>query len=212
MGAIASVTLVANSIAYYFHEHLWARIDFGRQYLGCDKGALVWFTGLSGSGKTTLADAVASRLEARMVKTERIDGDVARRTFSSDLGFSAEDRAENCRRAAHVGSYLRQSNIVLASFISPYRKIREYVRGLAGKDAVIIWVRCHIDECIRRDPKGMYADVVKGKYRGQPFTGLHPSAPYEVPIGADLVVDTKTSSLDECVDQVVNCLEEKGYV
>jgi len=210
MAATVSVAdWIVKSILYITHEWLWSLTNFGRQVMGVKKGALVWFTGLSGSGKTTLADAVSSRLEARMVKTKRLDGDVARRTFSSDLGFSAEDRAENCRRAAHVGSYLKENNIVLASFISPYEKIRAYIRKMGG---LIVHVDCHVLECARRDPKGMYKKLEDGKFKGQPFTGMHPSAPYERPIGADLVVDTQVLSLEECVDKVVRYLEEGEYV
>lgn len=214
-GSIAMATSIVAAdwlikmVLYVGHEWAWSKSSIGQVGFSCKKGALIWFTGLSGSGKTTLADAVASRLEARMVKTKRLDGDVARRTFSKDLGFSAEDRAENCRRAAHVGSYLKENNIVLASFISPYEKIRTYVRSLGG---VIIHVNCHISECIKRDPKGMYAQLEDGKFMGQPFTGMHKSAPFEIPLGPHMVVDTDDFTLDECVDMVVGYLKENGYV
>jgi len=194
---------------YFGHEMIWSKLNIGRQVSSCKKGGLIWFTGLSGSGKTTLADAVAARLEKRMVKVKRLDGDIARKTFSNNLGFSAEDRAENCRRAAHVGSYLKENNIVLASFISPYRTIQGYIRKMGG---VIIYLDCHINECAKRDPKGMYAQLKDGKFKGSPFTGMHASAPYEAPIGPELKIKTDKLSLDESVDKVILFLEANGYI
>jgi adenylylsulfate kinase len=144
-----------------------------------------------------------------MVKTKRLDGDVARRTFSKNLGFSAEDRAENCRRAAHVGSYLKEDNIVLASFISPYREIQSYIRKSGG---LIVHVDCHVDECAKRDPKGMYAQLEDGKFKGSPFTGMHPSAPYEVPIGPALKIKTDELSLKKSAAKVISFLEANGFI
>lgn len=208
--SIALVDWIVKTILYFIHELVWSKLNVGRKVFSCKKGAFLWFTGLSGSGKTTLADAVAKRLEERMVKVKRLDGDVARRTFSSDLGFTPRDRAENCHRAAHVGSYLKENAVVLASFISPYKGIRDYAKRMGAE---IVFVDCNIDECIKRDPKGMYEQLENGRFKGQPFTGMHPDAPYEPAYNdADLVIETDAFTLNECVDQVIKYLEDGGYV
>jgi len=207
--SIALVDWLVKTILYFIHERMWTRISFGRQTFTCKKGGIIWFTGLSGSGKTTLADAVAKKLNERMINTKRLDGDVARRTFSNDLGFSAEDRAENCRRAAHVGSYLAEDNIVLASFISPAESIRAHARKMG---ALIIHVECPISECARRDPKGMYGKLEDGKFMGQPFTGMHPSAPYENVLGPDLKINTHGLSIEDSAETVISFLEANEHI
>jgi adenylylsulfate kinase len=215
-GSLALATSIAladwliKTVLYLGHEMIWSKLNIGRQSLSCKKGVLLWFTGLSGSGKTTLADEVAKRLEKRMVKTKRLDGDVARRTFSNNLGFSTRDRAENCRRAAHVGLYLRENNIVLASFISPYSEIQRYLYEIGAQ---IVHVDCPIDECAKRDPKGMYSQLEDGKFKGSPFTGMHKDAPYQDPAKmTSLVVKTDELSLDESAAKVILFLEVNGYI
>ncbi len=140
---------------------------------------------------------------------KRLDGDIARKTFSSDLGFSSEDRAENCRRAAHVASYLKEDYIVLASFISPKREMRDYIKGLVGEDNFIeVFVSCPISICSKRDPKGMYSKLKDGCFMGKPFTGMHPDAPYEKPQNPGLTIDS-TLPLYECVRGVIECIKKK---
>jgi adenylyl-sulfate kinase len=236
-GSIAVADWVIKTILYFAHEVAWSKTDIGRKTTE-QKGCVVWFTGLSGSGKTTIADAVAEELRSEGLPVVRLDGDVARRTFSSDLGFSAEDRAENCRRAAIVSSYLKENHIVLASFISPKKEMRDYVRSLCGEDdTLIIHVDASIEECARRDPKGMYAQLEDGKFKGNPFTGVHPDAPYERPkvkyveiktdkglshpdtkiisekeFGeADETLCTRYSDVNMCVQLVIHQLVRKGY-
>ena len=141
----------------------------------------------------------------------RIDGDVARRTFSSDLGFSDEDRAENCKRATHVASYLKENSIVLASFISPSLKMREYVNKICGdKDTFIVHVNCPIEKCAERDPKGMYAQLKDGKFRGNPFTGAHEDAPYVEPENPHLVLHTHTETVEQSADRIIKMLKGHG--
>ena len=135
--SIALVDCVIKGSLYFLHEHLWSKLNIGRE-LKTSKGCVVWFTGLSGSGKTTVADKVAEKLRKKLHSVSRLDGDVARKTFSSDLGFSPEDRAENCKRATHAAAYASESSIVLAAFISPYRKMRDYVRKIMHKQDVFI--------------------------------------------------------------------------
>lgn len=214
-GSIATATSIAladwliKTLLYFVHELAWSKINIGRRVSSCKKGGVIWFTGLSGSGKTTLADEVARRLEKRNVSVKRLDGDVARKTFSKDLKFSLEDRAENCRRAAHVGSYLAENNIVLASFISPTYNIRREIRESGAK---IIFVDADIGVCAKRDPKGMYKKIENGKFMGVPFTGMHPSAPYERPLGQDLHIKTQDKTVEECADEVIEFLKQNGYV
>lgn len=209
---VIGLDVILKSLAYWLHEKAWASTTLGKT-LEERKGCVVWFTGLSGSGKTTVADMVADKLKDKLLPVARIDGDVARRTFSSDLGFSAEDRAENCRRAIHAASYLKESSIVLASFISPYRSIREYARKLCRhQDVLIVQVSCPIEECARRDPKGMYAQLDEGKFKGSPFTGAHPDAPYEIEHDADLYLFTNEETVEKSADKVIGMLVEQGYL
>lgn len=214
-GAIAGLDWIIKSILYFLHEYAWSKSNLGRR-LTERKGCVVWLTGLSGSGKTTIADRVAEKLREKLVPVARLDGDVARRTFSSDLGFSSEDRAENCKRAALVASFLKENQIVLASFISPKQHMREYVRKLSGEDAIIVHVHCDIEECARRDPKGMYAKLEDGKFRGNPFTGMHPDAPYEIPSFAkgetDYILNTQMFDIDRCANAIITVLENRGYL
>lgn len=212
-GTIAGLDWIIKSALYFLHEYAWSHSNIGRR-LTERKGCVVWFTGLSGSGKTTIADRVAEKLRARLIPVARLDGDVARRTFSSDLGFSSEDRAENCKRAALVASYLKESQIVLASFISPKKSMRDYVRKICSDDATIVHVDCDIVLCAVRDPKGMYAQLEDGKFKGNPFTGMHPDAPYETPgVGdADYRINTAHWDIDTCANSIIKILEDKGYL
>lgn len=211
-GSIAAIDLVFKSTLYFAHEYAWSKSTLGKE-VKMRKGCVVWFTGLSGSGKTTVADKVAEKLQKRFLPVSRIDGDVARRTFSRHLGFSPEDRAENCRRAAHVAAYCKESSIVLASFISPASSMRDYVVSLGnGEDVFIVQVQCSIQECARRDPKGMYAKLEDGKFMGNPFTGVHPDAPYEPESLPDLTLNTQIESVEESAEKVIRLLREKGYV
>lgn len=212
-GTIASLDWIIKSALYFLHEYAWSKSNLGRR-LTERKGCVVWLTGLSGSGKTTIADRVAEKLREKLIPVARLDGDVARRTFSSDLGFSSEDRAENCKRATHVASYLKDSQIVLASFISPKRSMREYVTKLCGEDSMIFFVDCPIYKCAERDPKGMYAQLEDGKFKGQPFTGMHPDAPYERPHFLDFpyIIRSDMFTVDECADMVIEKLKTHGYI
>jgi adenylylsulfate kinase len=209
--SIALADWLIKTALYFGHEMIWSKLNIGRRVSSYNRGAVVWFTGLSGSGKTTVADAVKAKLEAQLLPVSRIDGDVARRTFSKNLGFTPKDRQENCQRAAHVASYLKEHSIVLASFISPAPEIREYVTKMCGdKNTFIVHVDCPITVCADRDPKGMYAQVQDGRFMGNPFTGLHDDAPYVEPKNPDLVLKTQDETVDESADKVVNMLKKYG--
>ena len=167
---------------------------------------VILFTGLSGSGKSSLVSAVASKLNSACGPVKILDGDVARTTFSRDLTFSSEDRHENIRRAAYIASYLSIDSIVLASFISPYKSQRDYMRSMCDNFAEI-YVSCPIEICKSRDPKGMYSKLVDGKFNNNPFTGVHNDAPYEPPENPDLIIYTNTESVDKSAERVINFIE-----
>ena len=218
-GSLAIATSIAladwliKTILYYLHEIAWNNLKFGRKILLCGRGAVVWFTGLSGSGKTTVADAVKEKLEAKLLQVRRIDGDVARKTFSNDLGFTSKDRQENCRRATHIASYLKENTIVLASFISPSPKIRKYIYKMCGnKNTFIIYVDCPISECASRDPKGIYAQIKNGKFKDNPFTGLHKDAPYIKPEMPDLILKTAEETIEQSANKVIDLLIKQGCI
>jgi len=206
--ALIGVDIVVKSILYYAHERLWNKLNYGRKLVEME-GTVIWFTGLSGSGKTTLADAIAKRLRKRMLPVKRLDGDVARSTFSKNLGFSKDDRDENNKRAVHVASYLAIDNIVLASFISPFTSQRDYARSLCD-NYIEVYVKCPVDVCAKRDPKGLYKKAMAGEIKG--LTGFHQDAPYEAPRLPDIVVDTEDESIQQSADKVIEFLEARGSI
>ncbi len=169
-----------------------------REKQNAHRAVVLWFTGLSGSGKSTIAATLEKRLFNRDCKTTLLDGDNIRHGLCSDLGFSALDRKENIRRAGEVAKlFFEHGNIVLCTFISPFRQDRDFVRSLFPKGSFIeIHVRCDIDECRRRDPNGLYEKAHSGLIKD--FTGL--SSPYESPEKPDLIIDTQNYTLQKCVD------------
>ena len=172
------------------------------------EGFVLWFTGLSGSGKSTIADRVAEKLRERGLKIERLDGDTVRKSLTRDLGFSERDRNENIRRVAFVAKLLSRNGVgVIASFISPYRKIRNHVREEVT-NFVEVYAKCPLETCIERDPKGLYKKALNGEIEN--FTGI--SHPYEEPENPEILLETDKETVDECVDKVINKLEEFGLV
>jgi len=157
-----------------------------------------WFTGLSGAGKSTLSRAFEKKLfdEGKMVFV--IDGDNIRHGLNKDLGFSYEDREENIRRVGHVARLMYDAGfIVLCCFISPTQKSRDSVRALFPQNRFNeVFVKCSLEECIRRDPKGLYNKALAGKIPN--FTGI--TAPYEEPRWAEYTTDTMNMDVDECVE------------
>jgi adenylylsulfate kinase len=169
------------------------------------RSAVVWLTGLSAAGKSTIAGHVADELRAQGRRTYILDGDGLRLGLCSDLGFSLEDRTENIRRAAHVARLLLAADLtVLCTFISPLEIDRREARRIVGTDDFLeVYVQTSIDECIARDPKGLYQRALAGEIRD--FTGI--SSPYEPPTHPDLVVGTGAQSLDACVQSVLELLD-----
>jgi adenylylsulfate kinase len=169
---------------------------------------LIWFTGLSGSGKSTIAHSLEERLYHDGARTMVLDGDNVRHGLNSDLGFSDEDRQENIRRLGEVSKlFIDAGVVVLTAFISPFRRDRERVRELVGGgDFLEVYCRCPLEVCEERDVKGLYKRARRGEIKE--FTGI--SSPYEAPMNADVVVDTDKSTLEECVDQIMVSLRQRG--
>jgi adenylylsulfate kinase len=191
------------------------------------KGCVLWFTGLSGCGKSTVANLVDRRLHDRGVRSFVLDGDNVRLGLNAapallrerhgeefarrfGLSFAAQDREENIRRIGAVAELFAQAGIVaLTAFISPYRRDREAVRGmLAPGDFVEIHVRAPIEECERRDPKGLYRKARAGEIKG--FTGI--DDPYEEPLQPELVLDSAATPAEKLADEVVAWLERAGKI
>ncbi len=172
------------------------------------KGVTVWFTGLPCSGKTTLALKLSAELKKRGILTEDLDGDVTRKYLSKGLGFSKEDRDENIRRVGFVCSLLtKHGATVTAAFVSPYRSIRDEIRGMIG-NFVEVYVKCSLDECIKRDVKGMYKKALAGEIKN--FTGV--SDPFEEPLKPELVIESDKESEEVSLRRIIARLEELGYL
>jgi adenylyl-sulfate kinase len=171
-------------------------------------GFTVWFTGLSGSGKSTIAELLCEELERRGVRWELLDGDVVRTHLSKGLGFSREDRDTNILRIGWLAERLTYHGVAaVCSAISPYRAIRGEVRKHVGR-FVEVFVDCPLEECIRRDRKGLYAKALAGELPN--FTGV--SDPYEPPENPEVVVKTDRLTPGESVSRVLAGLEEIGYL
>jgi len=162
---------------------------------------VLWLTGLSGSGKTTIAEALKARLTEDNVVSYVLDGDVMRKTISSDLGFIYRERMANIHRAAHVAKMLADCGVlVICCFISPSQAMRSTALEIIGDDRFyVVHIATTLSECERRDPKGMYKKAREGKIRD--FTGV--DSPYEPPKSPFLTLDTEELSVDECVDLII---------
>lgn len=181
-----------------------------RHQLNNHKSCTLWFTGLSGSGKSTLANEVEKLLFQRHIRSYVLDGDNIRHGLNKNLGFSPEDRKENIRRIGEVSKLFVDAGLfVLTAFISPYREDRDMVRELFDHGEFIeIFVKCSLEECERRDPKGLYQKARKGEIKE--FTGI--SAPYEPPSTPELIIDSGKQSVEESALQVISYLKENGYI
>jgi len=168
------------------------------------RAAIPWFTGPSGSGKSTLAKAVEKALFVRRCQTYILDGDNIRFGLNRDLGFSPEDRTENIRRIGEVAKLMMDAGVIcLTAFISPYRADRQAARDIAPAGKFIeVYCKCSLEECERRDPKGLYKKARAGQI--PEFTGI--SAPYEEPEHAQIVLETDRHTVEECARQVIDHL------
>ncbi len=188
----------------------WHTMDITREYreklLG-QKAAVLWLTGLSGSGKSTLANALEQQLAAKGRHTMLLDGDNVRFGLNRDLGFSKEDRVENIRRIAETAKLMNDAGlIVLTSFISPYREDRLAARRIIGDAFIEIYVSTPLEECERRDVKGLYQAARAGKIAE--FTGV--TSVYEAPEHPEIMIDTSKAGIEESVRSVLAGLEKYG--
>jgi adenylylsulfate kinase len=188
----------------YAHEHPESDVVRGG-------GFTLWFTGLSGAGKTTIAHIVGPELDRRGHIVEYLDGDTVRTHLSKGLGFSKEDRDAHIERVGWVSSRLtRHGAAVIAAAISPYDETRRTARSMVEQFGpfIEVFVKASVDECARRDVKGLYAKAFAGEIKG--FTGV--DDPYEVPTDAEIVIDTEEHEPEESARLIVTRLEELGLV
>ena len=187
----------------------WHNMDITREFREKQLGQnakTIWFTGLSGSGKSTLANELEKRLVAMGKHTMLLDGDNVRMGLNKNLGFREADRIENIRRIAEVSKLMNDAGlIVLTSFISPFAQDRQNAREIIGDAFMEVYVSTPIEECERRDVKGLYKMAREGKL--DHFTGV--TSPYEVPKHPDAVIDTEKYSIEECVDQILEQLKDQ---
>ncbi|MEW4487891.1 adenylyl-sulfate kinase [Thalassoglobus sp. JC818] len=192
----------------HWHDHRVSSED--RKKLKGHKSCVLWFTGLSGSGKSTIANTVDHKLAEMGKHTYLLDGDNIRMGLNKNLGFSAEDRAENIRRIGEVGKLFSDAGMItLTAFISPYRADRDAVRALLEDgEFVEVYVDASLETCEARDPKGLYKKARAGEIKG--FTGI--DDPYEVPEKAELILDSDSKGIDELADEVIAFLKERGTI
>ncbi|MFH5780248.1 adenylyl-sulfate kinase [Heyndrickxia oleronia] len=188
-----------------WHEATITKKD--RQLKNQHKSVVLWFTGLSGSGKSTLANAVDNELFKQHYQSYCLDGDNIRHGLNRDLTFRNEDRKENIRRIGEVAKlFVDSGQIVSTAFISPFREDRQLVRNMFEKDEFIeIYVKCPINICEERDPKGLYKKARLGEISD--FTGI--SSPYERPNNPEIVIQTDRLSIDESVSIILSHLKDK---
>jgi len=194
---------MADSLTIYpIFDKMLSRED--KESLLGQKGIMIWMTGLSGSGKSTVAIGVERELHKRGILCRILDGDNIRAGINSNLGFSPEDRRENIRRIAEIGKLFVDTGIVtIACFVSPTTELREIARDIIGKeDFREVYIATPLDECERRDVKGLYARARRGEVKD--FTGI--SAPFEAPANPDLSLDTSQMTLKEEVEAVVELI------
>ena len=193
---------------YPIFDRMLGRED--KEALLKQRSVMVWFTGLSGSGKSTIAIALERELHKRGLLCRILDGDNIRSGINNNLGFSAEDRVENIRRIAEVSKLFIDTGVItIAAFISPNNELREMASTIIGKDNFLeIYVNTPIEECERRDVKGLYAKARKGEIKD--FTGV--SAPFEAPEHPALSLDTSVLILEESVNKLLELILPKVKV
>jgi bifunctional enzyme CysN/CysC len=209
-------TVAAGTVAFALrratnvHQEQLAVGKTARAQIKGQKPCVVWFTGLPASGKSTIAKLAEARLHAAGFHTYMLDGDNLRHGLNSDLGFTDADRVENIRRVGEVAKlFVEAGLIVLCAFISPFRAERQSVRELFAPDEFLeVFVDTPIEECVRRDPKGLYAKAQSGAIKN--FTGF--DSPYEPPVDAELVLATAQGSAEQLAEHVIGRLRASGHI
>lgn len=191
-----------NNHIYPIFDRMQTRQD--KENLLKQRSVMIWFTGLSGSGKSTIAIALERELHKRGMLCRILDGDNIRSGINNNLGFTEADRVENIRRIAEVSRLFIDTGIItIAAFISPNNDIREMAANIIGQDDFLeVYVSTPLEECERRDVKGLYAKARKGEIKN--FTGI--SAPFEAPVHPALTLDTSVLSLEEAVRQLLELI------
>ena len=187
------------------HDYQVSRED--RKSKNNHNSFLIWFTGLSGSGKSTIANLVEQQLFEKGIKTYTLDGDNIRKGINNDLTFSPEDRTENIRRIAEISNLMIDAGlVVLAAFVSPYKKDRENVKNIVkNSNFVEVFINTSVEECERRDVKGLYKKARAGEIKN--MTGI--SAPYEAPEQPDIEIKTEETSVKEAVNKIIDHITPK---
>lgn len=193
---------------YPIFDRMMSRDD--KEQLLKQRGMMLWFTGLSGSGKSTVAIALERELHSRGLLCRILDGDNIRSGINNNLGFSAEDRVENIRRIAEVGRLFVDTGIItIAAFISPNNQLREMAAEIIGKDDFVeVFVSTPLEECEKRDVKGLYAKARRGEIKD--FTGI--SAPFEAPEHPDITLDTSKLPVEESVKILLDYVLPKAIL
>lgn len=193
---------------YPIFDRMMSRDD--KEQLLKQRGMMLWFTGLSGSGKSTVAIALERELHSRGLLCRILDGDNIRSGINNNLGFSAEDRVENIRRIAEVGRLFVDTGIItIAAFISPNNQLREMAAEIIGKDDFVeVFVSTPLEECEKRDVKGLYAKARRGEIKN--FTGI--SAPFEAPKHPDITLDTSKLPVEESVKILLDYVLPKAVL
>ena len=188
-------------------KHSYSVNRDSRKKLKQHKSILLWFTGLSGSGKSTIANCVEQELHKNSIHTYTLDGDNIRKGLNSDLSFSPKDRSENIRRIAETAHLMMDAGlVVLAAFVSPYRSDRGHVRNIEGNDNMVeIYINTSIEECERRDVKGLYKKARKGEIKD--MTGI--TAPYESPLHPNIQINTEEVTIVDATKQIINFINPK---
>jgi adenylylsulfate kinase len=191
-----------------WHEGSVSRAE--REQLLNQKGVTVWMTGLSASGKSTIACILEQMLLHKRKHAYRLDGDNIRMGLNKNLGFSAEDRAENIRRIGEVAKLFADAGVIaITSFISPYKKDRDAVRaGCKPGEFIEVYVNVSLAAAEKRDPKGLYKKARAGQLKG--FTGI--DDPYEAPEKPEIVIDTESTQAGDAASQILKYLEDRGYL
>ena len=194
-------------ISNHIIKHNYQVTKLDRNKLNNHNSFLMWFTGLSGSGKSTIANLVELELHKKGIKTYVLDGDNIRKGINKDLTFAPEDRTENIRRIAEIANLMVEAgNVVLAAFVSPYKKDRENVKNiLKNSNFVEIYVNTSVEECEKRDVKGLYKKARAGEIKN--MTGI--SAPYEAPENPDLEIITENLTIEQSVNEVLKYIQPK---
>jgi adenylylsulfate kinase len=165
---------------------------------------IIWLTGLPGAGKTTIAYKVKELLAEKGVDSEILDGDEVRKKISADLGFSPEDRATHNRRVIDMAKKLSSDRVVLISLISPIRSVRNHAREVLSPRFAEVYVKCPLEVCMKRDPKGLYAKAVRGEVKN--LTGYND--PYEDPLEPELVIHTDRETVEESAGRVLSLIPQ----